>query len=219
MEWRIERVYWARVQRRDGSRQSKLTARSFDSGVSVETQPIAEAGTATRSHTIWTPLLVIAMAELLIVFNITALKACVDGLAESFSTPVTNVKSVIVTYSIVVAALIMPGTRIGQAFGARRVFRAMVLLFGFAMLTMTIDSNSTTLLVTQIIAGVASALLIPALVMLIADHYRGDLHDKAVTWFSAVQAIGIVPALLFAGAISTRCCWPSRSGTTGAPRW
>src|SRR5690606_17304603 len=125
-------------------------------------------------RTSWAPMTVVAMAQLLLLFNIPALKVSIDSIAETLGTPASTVKTALVTYSLVVAGLIMPGTRIGQRFGVRRVFRATVALFGAGMAIMALSTGSLGLLLAQVLAGAASAALIPTLVVMIARHYHGN---------------------------------------------
>src|SRR5262245_39234526 len=88
------------------------------------------------SRASWTPLLVIILAQILIIFNVTTLQVSIDGIASSFNQPATIVGTAIVTYSLMVAGLIMVGARVAEMYGSRRIFRAMVVVFGGAMAMM-----------------------------------------------------------------------------------
>ncbi len=152
-------------------------------------------------------MVVIAMAQILMVFNISALQVSIEGIVSSFRTPATTIGKAIVTYSLVVAGFIMLGARAGQMFGSRRVFRVMVLLFGAAMALMAVSPGATTMILAQILAGAAAAALVPTLVVLVADNYRGSQQEKALGWLGGAQAMGIVLAFLIAGALSTWIGW------------
>ncbi|MGB7214055.1 MAG: MFS transporter, partial [Gammaproteobacteria bacterium] len=113
----------------------------------------------------------------------------------------------IVTYSLVVAGLIMLGARIAQVIGSRRVFRLAVALLGAAMAVMALARNVPMMLVAQVVAGLAAAGLVPALVVMIADHYTGHQRAKALAWLGGAQALGIVLAFLIAGYLATAVGW------------
>jgi MFS family permease len=155
----------------------------------------------------WLPLIVIALAQILMVFNLSSLQVSIEGIVSSFAAPATTVGTAIVTYSLVVAGFIMLGARIGQMYGSRRVFRATVALFGVAMALMVISPNAGTMILAQATAGAAAAALVPALVVLVAENYRGDQQAKALGWLSGAQAMGIVLAFLIAGSLSTWVGW------------
>ncbi|HEX7080454.1 MAG TPA: MFS transporter [Gammaproteobacteria bacterium] len=155
----------------------------------------------------WMPLVVIALAQLLLVFNLTTLKVSVDAIAEGLGTPASSVKTAIVLHFLVVAAFIMLGARIAQRFGARHVFRATALMLTAAMALTAAARNAGAMMLAQTIAGMASAALIPTSVVMISDHYRGSQQSRALGWLGAMQAIGIVPAFLIAGYLAVSAQW------------
>jgi MFS family permease len=177
-------------------------------------QPLhGDAGADTASETraqaqaSWMPMVVIGMTQILMVFNISTLQVSIEGIVSSFNTPATTVGTAIVAYSLVVAGFIMLGARLAARLGSRRVFRAMVLLFGAAMGIMAISPDATTMIVAQLVAGAAAAALVPTLVVLIADNYRGEQKAKALGWLGGTQAMGIVLAFLIAGSLATWIGW------------
>jgi MFS family permease len=171
------------------------------------TQPTSDIRAEVEPKTSWLPMVIIAMAQILMVFNVASLQVSIEGIVSTFKTPATTVGTAIVTYSLVVAGFIMLGARIGQTFGARRVFRATVALFGAAMALMAFSPGVVTMIVAQAIAGAAAAALVPTLVILVADNYRGVEQEKALGWLGGAQAMGIVLGFLIAGVFSTWVGW------------
>ena len=152
-------------------------------------------------------MIVVSLAQLLLVFNVTTLKVSVDPIADELGAGSDSVKTAIVLYSLAVAGLVMLGARVGQRLGARRAFRAAVVILGAAMALMAVSRSPVHVLASQILAGAASAALIPTLVVMIAEHYRGPQQTEALGWLGATQAIGIVPAFLIAGYLATAIEW------------
>jgi len=169
----------------------------------MATQPISDVRGQPEAEASWLPMIVIALAQILMIFNISSLQVSIEGIVSSFGTPATTVGTAIVTYSLVVAGFIMLGARAGQMFGSRRVFRIMVLIFGAAMALMALSPAAVTMIIAQALAGAAAAALVPTLVVLIADNYRGSQQEKALGWLGGAQAMGIVLAFLISGAFST----------------
>jgi MFS family permease len=153
------------------------------------------------------PLLVIILAQILLMFNITTLQVSIDAIASSFRTPATVVGTAIVAYSLVVAGLLLVGARVAEMYGSRRMFRAMMVVFGGAMGLMAFCPNSTTMITAQVVAGAAAAATIPTLVTLLADNYKGRQQTQAVALLGAAQPMGIVLAFLIAGALGTLVGW------------
>ena len=118
----------------------------------------------------WLPMIVIAMAQILMSFNINALRVSMGGIGASFDTPPTTVGTAIVSHSLFIAGFVMLGAEVGALFGPKTVFRAMVVLFGVAMAILTTSSSTTMMIVAQGIAGAAAAALVPTLVVLITTN-------------------------------------------------
>ena len=167
--------------------------------------PAAAAEAETRAS--WIPLLVIALAQLLLVFNLATLKVSVDPIAESLGTSASAVKTAIVMHFLVVAAFIMLAARIAQRFGGRRVFRATAATMGAAMVLMAAARDTGAVMLAQAMAGTATAALIPTSVVMISDNYRGRQQSQALGWLGGMQAIGIVPAFLVAGYLAAAVQW------------
>lgn len=162
---------------------------------------------AVERRASWTPLVVIAMAQVLLAFNIITLKIAIDAIVTSYNAPASAVKTAIIVYSLAVAGCIMAGARMGPAFGSLRVFRITLTLFAIAMLAMVLSADAVTMIVAQVIAGVAAAAMVPTSVVLIADNYTGEQQEKALSWLSGVRSISLVPAFLLAGALATYSDW------------
>lgn len=171
------------------------------------TTPIPTEAARIEPRASWMPMVIIAMAQVLMVFNVSTLQVSIDGIASSFNAPATTVGTAIVTYSLVVAGLIMLGARIAQVFGSRLVFRISVAVFGVAMAAMAASRGVASMLVAQVVAGLAAAALVPALVVMVADHYSGQQKAKAIGWLGGAQPLGVVLAFLIAGYVATTLGW------------
>src|SRR5215510_8635746 len=112
----------------------------------MSTQPTPDIKPGGDSRASWMPLIVIILAQILMIFNITTLQVSIDGIASSFRSPATIVGTAIVAYSLVVAGLIMVGARVAEIYGSRRIFRAMVVVFGCAMALMTFSPNASVMI-------------------------------------------------------------------------
>lgn len=149
----------------------------------------------------------VATAQLLMVANPTALKISIDGIATELGTPANGVKTALVAYTVVLAGLTLLGAKLGRNLGARRVFRAALVVFGAAMAATALARGSTALLSAQMIAGAAAATLLPTLAALLAGNCQGARQGRLLGWLAALQATSLVPAYLFAGALGAFASW------------
>ena len=155
----------------------------------------------------WVPMIVIAMGQALMSFNVAAIPVSMSGMVESFQTPPTTVATAIVLYSLGVSGFIMLGAKLGQRFGSKKFFQAAVALFLLAEVTMVASPTAEIMLAAQAMAGLAGAALVPTLVVLIANHYRGKQQAEAVGWLGSARAIAGVLAFIIVGSVATWFSW------------
>ncbi|NJL08372.1 MAG: MFS transporter, partial [Methylacidiphilales bacterium] len=131
------------------------------------------AASGTEERNSWVPMIAIALGQVLMSYNVASLPVAMGGMVASFNVPPTTVATGIVMYSMLVAGFVMLGAKLNQRFGAVRVFRAVVVVFGAAQVLMTFSPNATAMITAQALSGAAGAALVPSLVALIAENYRG----------------------------------------------
>ncbi len=151
----------------------------------------------------WLPMVVIAMGQALMSFNVAAIPISMSGMVKSFETPPTTIGTAIVMYSLGVSGFVMLGAKLGQRFGSKIFFQAATALFLVAMILMVISPRAEIMLAAQALAGFAGASLVPSLVALIANHYSGKQQAEAVGWLGSARAIAGVLAFIIVGYVAT----------------
>jgi MFS family permease len=155
----------------------------------------------------WLPMLVIALAQIQMGFNVSALPVSIGGIVEEFDASPSSVSTALVVYSLAVAAFVMLGSKLGKMFGARKMFQVGVVFHGLAMAGMALSVSTTMMIQMQGIAGLAAAILVPSLVVMIADHYHGAQQSQSLGLLGASQAIAGVLAFLVIGVVGTLVSW------------
>ena len=146
-------------------------------------------------------MVIIAMGQAQMSLNTGALPISIGGIVAEFNTAPTTVGTVIVAHSIAVSGFTMLAAKLGQKFGSLNVYRAATALLLVSMVMMTFSSSVAMMLAAQIIAGLASAGIIPALVVLIANNYKGRQQATAIGVLGAVQAMAAVIAFFLGGVV------------------
>ncbi|ATM96123.1 putative MFS Superfamily multidrug efflux transporter [Yersinia frederiksenii] len=155
----------------------------------------------------WVPMITIALAQILMSFNVASLPVALGGMVKSFNVPPTTIATAIVMYSLSVAGFVMLGAKLNQRFGPLVVFRTTVLLFGIAQVMMTFSPNVTVMISAQALSGLAGAALVPALVALIAENYRGTQQATALGALGSARAGAGVAAFMIGGVLGTYIGW------------
>jgi MFS family permease len=175
--------------------------------MSVHSISDARVGAVPQERESWVPMVAIALGQVLMSFNVASLPVALSGMVESFHVPPTTVATGIVTYSLAVAGFVMLGAKLNQRFGALHVFRTVVVLFGIAQVLMTFSPNATLMITAQGLSGLAGAALVPSLVALIAENYKGTQQATALGALGSARAGAGVAAFLIGGILGTYIGW------------
>lgn len=155
----------------------------------------------------WFALLIIVLAQLQMVFNVNALPVSIGPIASDLQTSATAINTALVVYSLFVAAFVMLGAKIGKLFGERLIFQIGVVAHGASMALMAFATDAAIMNLAQGISGIAAALLVPTLVVLIASNYRDRQQAQALGILAAMPAVGSGVAFIIAGYIATASSW------------
>ena len=170
------------------------------------------AGAEDEAQQSWLPMVVIAMGQALMSFNVAALPISMGGMVHDFNVPPTTVGTAIVMYSLGVSGFIMLGAKLGQRFGSRLFFQSAVSLFLVALIIMVLSPTASAMLAAQALCGLAGAALVPTLVVLIANHFRGGQQAKALGWLGSARAMASVLAFLVIGTLERFVSWRAAFG-------
>jgi predicted MFS family arabinose efflux permease len=173
--------------------------------MSVQATSISHAETEERAS--WVPMIAIALGQIIMSFNVAALPVSLGGMVESFGVPPTTVATGIVVYGMLVAGLVMLGAKLLQRFGPSRVFRAAVVVFCASQVLMTLSPTANLMITAQGLIGASAAVIVPALVALIAENYRGQQQATAVGALGSARAAAGVLAFIIGGILGTYIGW------------
>src|SRR5690349_20958971 len=100
------------------------------------TKAVRDSMSKEQSSEPWLPMIVIAMAQMLMSFNVSAIPVSMSGMVHSFNVTPTTVGTAVVMYSLGVSGFVMLGGKLGQRLGAKLFFQIAVGLFLIAMVLM-----------------------------------------------------------------------------------
>ncbi|HHY57809.1 MAG TPA: MFS transporter [Chloroflexi bacterium] len=155
----------------------------------------------------WVPLTIIVLAQLQMGININALPVSLGPIIDDLNAPATSISTALVLYSLFVAAFVMLGAKIGKLFGERLVFQISAVGHGAAMALMAIATDATMMNIAQSVAGIAAALLVPTLVVLIAANYSGRQQEQSLGILASIPAVASGLTFIVAGYIATALSW------------
>ena len=173
----------------------------------MATNTAAPAVVEAASNTSWVPLAIIVLAQLQMGININALPVSLGPIVEDLHAPATAISTALVLYSLFVAAFVMLGAKIGKMFGERLVFQVSAVGHGAAMALMAVSRDADMMNNAQALAGIAAALLVPTLVVLVAANYRQRQQEQAFGILASIPAVASGVTFIVAGYIATALSW------------
>ena len=173
--------------------------------MATQTIPIDSIHQEERAS--WIPMIAIALGQMIMSFNVASLPVAMGGMVNSFGVPPTTVATGIVAYSMLVAGFVMLGAKLCQRYGALHVFRAAVVVFCVSQILMTFSPTATVMILAQALCGAAGAVIVPALVALIAENYKGRQQATALGALGSARAGAGVLAFIIGGILGTYIGW------------
>ncbi|TFB96242.1 MFS transporter [Cryobacterium adonitolivorans] len=160
-------------------------------------------------------LVVILLAQFIIVVDSTFMNVSLSTLVADFDTTVTGIQNAITLYTLVMAAFMIAGAKVGDIIGRKRAF-----VIGLSVYSVgtSITAISPTLAVFilgwSILEGLGAAMMLPAMMSLIVSNFAaGPARAKAYAGFAAIAGIaaGIGPIIggLFTSYLSWRLAFAS----------
>ncbi|MCF8611585.1 MFS transporter [Gordonia sp. HY285] len=155
----------------------------------------------------WLPMVCFFFGQVLMSFNVAALPVSIGGMVDDFGVAPTVVSTTIVAYGLAVAALVMLGGKLGQRVGWVKIFRAVTFTFAASSVLMIVSPSVAWVIAGQALAGASAAIIVPALVALIAENYKGDQQASAVGSLGSARAISGMSAFFLGGALGSLVGW------------
>ncbi len=156
----------------------------------------------------WAPILILAAAQFVMVLDTSVMNVAITDVVEDLDTSVSQVQLAITLYTLVMAALMLTGGKLGDILGRRRVFSIGLMIYGTGSLTTALAPNIDVLLLGWSgLEGVGAALVIPAIASLIAGNYKGTDRALAYGIIGGMAAAGVAAGPLIGGWVTEEFSW------------
>ena len=121
----------------------------------------------------WLPIAILAAAQFVMVLDSSVMNVSISQIVADLDTTIQGVQLAITAYTLVMAAFMLAGAKLGDILGRDRTFAIGLAIYGLGSLTTALSPNLTVLLIGwSLVEGIGAALVIPAIVSLIAAHLR-----------------------------------------------
>ena len=170
----------------------------------VGRQPNVEKGGAGLGL----PIAIFASAQFVMVLDSSVMNVSISQIVADLDTTIQGVQLAITAYTLVMAALMLAGAKLGDILGRDRTFAIGLAVYGIGSLTTALSPNLTVLLIGwSLVEGLGAALVVPAIVSLVAGTYDGKQRALAFGIVGGVAGAAIAAGPLIGGWVTTEFSW------------
>jgi EmrB/QacA subfamily drug resistance transporter len=155
---------------------------------------------------------VVCLALAAVTAAMSSLNVALPDIARSTHATQTQLSWIIDAYSLVFAALLLPGGAIGDRYGRRRALLIGLGIFGAGSIAAMTASDANVLIGLRAVIGLGAALVMPATLSTITGTFPPAQRVKAVSVWAGVAGGAAILGVLASGALLEAFSWRSVFG-------
>ena len=156
----------------------------------------------------WAVIAMLAAAQFIMVLDTTVMNVSITQVAEDLNTTIVGLQTAITMYTLVMAAFMLLGGKLGDRWGAKRAFVVGLLIYGAGSLTTALSPTLGVLLVGwSFVEGFGAVLVIPAIATLTAATYAGRQRALAYGILGGVSGASAALGPLIGGWVTANYTW------------
>jgi MFS family permease len=153
-------------------------------------------------------LLTLASGQFLMILDSSVMNVSIATVAKDVGTTVTGIQTAITFYTLVMAALMITGGKLGEILGRKRAFAIGCVIYGCGSFTTAISPSLGVLVIGwSVLEGVGAALILPAIVALVASNFAQRERPRAYGLVASAGAIAVAAGPLIGGLFTTYLSW------------
>jgi MFS family permease len=150
----------------------------------------------------------LASAQFLMTLDISVMNVSIATVAKDVGTTVTGIQTAITFFTLVMAALMITGGKLGQILGRQRAFAIGCVIYGCGSLTTALSPNLAVLMLGwSVLEGVGAVLIMPAIVALVASNFARPQRPRAYGLVASAGAIAVAAGPMIGGLFTTYLSW------------
>ena len=152
--------------------------------------------------------MMLASAQFVMVLDTSVMNVAISQIVEDLDTSIQGVQTAITLYTLVMAAFMLVGAKLGDILGRKRAFAIGLGIYGAGSLTTALSPDLAVLLIGWSgIEGFGAVMVIPAIAALTAASYEGKDRALAYALLGGVAAVAVAAGPLIGGYVTTEFSW------------
>ena len=169
---------------------------------STSATPLPAAGAAKAV------LITLAAAQFVMILDASVMNVSIATVASDLGTTVTGIQTAITLYTLIMAAFMITGGRMGAILGRKRAFAIGCVIYACGSLTTAAAPNLAILILGwSLLEGLGATLVMPAVVALVAANFATADRPRAFGVVAAGGAIAVGVGPLVGGLFTTYWSW------------
>ena len=162
---------------------------------------------ATPSAGSWWTLGALSLASFLLTLDDTALAVALPAIGRDLGLGLSGLEWVVNAYTLALAALLLVGGWLADAYGSRRIFLAGLAVFSVASLASGLASTGLLLIGARVVQGAGAALMMPASLAIVSSAFPAARRGMAIGVWAGVSAGGLAIGPLLGAALTESLGW------------
>jgi MFS family permease len=156
----------------------------------------------------WIPIVILASGQFVMTLDSSVMNVSITQISADLNTSIQGIQAAITLYTLVMAALMLAGAKLGDIHGRNRIFAIGLAVYGVGSLATALSPSLPVLLVGWSgIEGLGAVMVIPAIAALTAANYEGKDRALAYALIGGITAIAVAAGPLIGGWVTTNLSW------------
>jgi MFS family permease len=163
-------------------------------------QPLARPAHAEGGRR-WIVLGIVLIATFLVIGGVSVMTLAVPSLQRALHASAGQTELVIAAYSLVYAAFLTTGGRLGDIFGRRHMMVVGLIVFTLAVTAGGLAPSVGVLIAARLVQGLGAAMIYPQILSVIEETFDGAERRMALGLFGATIGIALASGQLIGGLL------------------
>jgi len=169
----------------------------------------SDSAAATAERRRWWALGALALSVLVVGLDLTVLNLALPTLAAELHASTSDLQWFIDSYSLVLAAALLPAGLLGDRFGRKKMLIAAMVVFGVASLACAYSQSAGELVAARALLGLGAAVILPLSIAVIPVLFTPQERQKAIAVVMSAVFIGYPVGPLLGGWLLDNFWWGS----------
>ena len=158
-------------------------------------------------HNPWLVLLVLCLGFFMILLDLTIVNIGIPSIIDGLHASLDSILWVLNAYILAYAVLLITSGRLGDMFGAKRLFLIGLAVFTIASIACSVAQSPGQLIAARIVQGIGGAILTPQTLSMITNIFPAEKRGAAFGIWGAVAGVASLTGPTLGGFLVTNYDW------------